>query len=228
MRPDARYPVVESVPLNPLPARFLRSSRRRFGELPQQAEGSVLVFQCNDRFSVAPTGPRMLLSEVVVKATMVAVVLTRSQVVPAVAALPSVSPGRRLVLRASYNCTVVDPVRVLEVGCWDVRTELLEYLLSDTRVRMLGAREDVTENPEVSQRILARTFARNELDPPVIPGMRVRLVDVTLGVQEDAASMGGSHQSFDEADAPPRYQDRFGDEEAPRDAYGTYSPDGDD
>ena len=87
VQPDTRFPVVESAPLDPVPGRLLRPPRRRIDDLPELVGGSVFVFQTNDRFALAPAGPKMLGSDVVVKATMVAVVLTRAQEVPAIATL---------------------------------------------------------------------------------------------------------------------------------------------
>lgn len=171
---DAPYPVVEATGLDPLPSRFLRRPRRFADELPLLTGGSVLVFQANERYAMAPPGPRMLSSDIVVRATMVAVVLTKSQEVQVVALL-SAYAGLRVMLRASYNCQVLDPVRVLESGCWDVSVELRGHLLRDMKLRMLGARTDVAQNPDVHQRILAWIFARNDLEPPFIPGMRVEL-----------------------------------------------------
>jgi hypothetical protein len=226
---DVRFPVVEAAALTPVPGRPFRQSRRRVDEIPELVGGSVLVFQTNDRFALAPTGPKMLMSDVVVKATMVAVVLTRAQLVPAVAMLPSIVPQYRLALRASYNCQVLDPVRVLESGCWDVRTALLEHMMSDAKLRMMGAREDAARNPMVAQQILARVFARNEVEPPVIPGMRVRLVDMALGIHNDNPAIPGQRDPVeDTTEFQHRTRDLFADDGnggRPRDGYATYEPD---
>jgi hypothetical protein len=219
-----KFPVVESAPLDPAPGRFLRPARRSRRDLPDHPGGSVLVFQTNERYALAPDGPKMLSSDVVVKASMVAVVVTRAQEVPAVAVLPSVRRGTRLLLRASYLCQVLDPIRVLENGCWDVSVDLRGYLLRDAKIRMLGARLDAHRNPEVSQRILARTFARNELEPPRIPGMRVELVNVTLSIQDDNQWVPGQRGPIeDNADYDAGGRDGYpGDERGrrPRDGYG--------
>jgi hypothetical protein len=222
VHPDARFPVVESAQLDPVPSRLLRQPRRRIDDLPELARGSVFVFQTNDRFALAPAGPKMLGSEVVVKATMVAVVLTRAQEVPAVATLSAVNSASRLTLRAVYNCRVIDPVRVLENGCWDVRANLRGYLLDDAKLRMLAVREDAGRNPEVGQRILARMFARNQLEPPHIPGMVVKLVDVALNVQDENGWVPGPRRSPEEtANFDVSDRDRFGDgaDSLPRDRY---------
>jgi hypothetical protein len=219
---DTRFPVVESAQLDPVPSRLFRPPRRTIDELPELIGGSVFVFQSNDRFALAPAGPKMLGSEVVVKATMVAVVLTRALEVPAVATLSAVNSGNRLTLRASYNCRVLDPVRVLESGCWDVRADLRGYLLKDAKLRMLGAREDAGRNPEVIQRILARMYARNQLEPPVIPGMALQLVDVALNVQTNNGWLPGPRQPTEDVGYGPLTGDRFedgNDDGRPRDRY---------
>jgi hypothetical protein len=222
VRTDARFPVVESVQLDPMPSRMFRQPRRRIDDLPELTGGSVFVFQMNDRYALAPAGPKMLASEVVVKATMVAVVLTQAQEVPAVATLSAVNAGSRLTLRASYNCRVVDPVQVLENGCWDVRADLRGYLLKDVKLRMLGAREDAADNPEVIQRILARIYARNQLEPPVIAGMTVQLVDVALNIQGDDGRPPRLGRPFDDVEYDLPGRDRFEERtngERPRDRY---------
>ncbi|MEV4514952.1 hypothetical protein AB0K00_39070 [Dactylosporangium sp. NPDC049525] len=225
VHPDTRFPVVESTQLDPLPSRLFRQARRRIDELPQLAGGSVFVFQTNDKFALAPEGPKMLGSDVVVKANMVAVVLMRAHEVPAFATLSATNSGSRLILRASYNCRVLDPVRVLESGCWDVRADLRGYLLRDAKLRMLGAREDAGRNPEVAQRILARMYARNQLEPPVIPGLAVELIDLALNVQHDNGWLPGPRRSPEQAGEFREYgyrtRDSFGDAEdnQPRDRY---------
>jgi hypothetical protein len=179
---EPTYPVVESASLNPLPRRLFRRAQRRVQDLPELVGGSTWVFQSNERFALAPEGGRMLSSDVVLNANMVAVVLTGKRLVPAVATLPTVHPGHRVTVRASFRCHVIDAVRVLEEGCWDVRADLVAYLLDDAKVQMLGARVDISDNPEVQQKILARALARKALEPPEIPGMRVHLVDISLDV----------------------------------------------
>jgi hypothetical protein len=221
VRPETRFPVVESAQLEPLQHRMLRHARRRIDDLPQLAGGSVFVFQTNDRYAIAPEGPRMLGSDVVVKATMVAVVLTRAQEVHVVATLSPGTSGARLAMRASFNCRVIDPVRVLENGCWDVRSDLRAYLLDDSKLLMLGARDDVLRNDDVVRRILARTFARKKLEPPLIPGMTVQLIDVSLSLQ---GGVPGPRRSPEEADYGASGRDAFEDfsgDGRPRDRYGS-------
>lgn len=224
---ELSYPVVESAALSPLPRRLFRQARRRMQELPELVGGSILVFQSNERFALAPADVKMLSSDVVVKATMVAVVLTKKQLVPTVAMLPSINPRRKVAVCASYSCQVVDAVRVLEEGCWDVRADLLAYLLNDPKVQMLGAREDVADNPEVQQKILARTLARSALEPPNIPGMKVQLVDVSLGIHSDEHENHGSLPGGDGAYGygDDRFRDGF--DSGSRDSDDSYPPDGD-
>jgi hypothetical protein len=190
VRTDARFPVVESAALEPLRRRIFRPARRSLDDLPQLVEGSVFVFHTNDSYVVAPEGPKMLSSDVVVKATMVSVVVTRQQEVHVVATLSPGTWGTRLAMRASFNCRVVDPLRVLEDGCWDIRPSLRAYLLDDPKLLMLGARDDIEQNDDVVRRILARTFARKKLEPPLIPGMAVQLIDVSLSLQGNGAVPG--------------------------------------
>jgi hypothetical protein len=225
-RPNSKFPVIEAAPLEPVSGRWFRAARRQASDLPVLVDGSVHVFQINDQFALAPAGRRMLRSAVAAQATMVAVVLIQSQVVPAVAVLPSTQPGRRVLLRAGYYCKVEDPVRVLEAGCWDVRAELLNHLLADAQLRMLGAREDIGSNPEVAQRIMARVLARDKLDPPFIPGMRIKLMEVSPNVQYDADA--GPVESWPDPDVESTHlevHDRFGDDddEPPRDSFGSHS-----
>ncbi|WP_433360125.1 hypothetical protein ACQPZX_26170 [Actinoplanes sp. CA-142083] len=223
------YPVVESAPLSPLPRRLFRRTQRRVQELPELVGGSVLVFQSNERFALAPEGSRRLSSDIVLNASMVAVVLIKKQLVPAVATLPTITPGRRVAVRASYSCQVIDAVRVLEEGCWDVRPVLVEYLLEDAKVQMLGARVDISDNPEVQQKILARALARKALEPPEIPGMRVQLVDVSLDIYaEDGRVPLGSGGDYPEGGyGHDRFDDRRNGYHGPDDQDDSYPPDGD-
>jgi hypothetical protein len=230
MGTEPGYPVVESAPLNPLRRRFLRRTQRRAQELPQLVGGSVLVFQSNEKFALAPSGVRMLSSDTVLNATMVAVVLTGKRLIPAVATLPSVHPGRSVAIRAKYSCQVIDAVRVLEEGCWDIRPDLIEYLLEDPKLQMLGSRADISDNPEVHQKILAHALARKRLEPPRIPGIRVQLVDFILDLRaEDGGwiSLGGSEPrpGYPDNDyGHDRYDDRGPNDDDQDDSY---APEGD-
>lgn len=187
-RSEGSYPVLESVPLAPVTGRLFRRPRRTADGLPQTTGGSILVFQVNGRFALAPAGPAMLSSDIVTRATMVHLVTVRSHEVDVAALLATLDTRERLRLRTTYQCRVLDPVQVLETGRWDVRSDLRGYLLSDTKTRMLGARLDAATNPEVSQHILARTLARHELEPPTVPGMQVSLIDLALGIEREHAS----------------------------------------
>jgi len=189
---DTTFPVLKMTPLSPVPSRFLQPTRRQLSDLPTLVEGSVLVFQTDERYALAPAGPKMLASEVVVKATMVAVIAVRAQEVTAVVELPSAKRGTHLTLHAIYNCRVFDPVQVMESGCWDVRTDLRNYLLRDSKLRSLAAQEGAAENPEVTQRILGRMHARNQLEPPVVPGIRIELVNIALNIKNDNQRAAGN------------------------------------
>ena len=218
--------MIESAELHEPPKRLFRRRRRRSRDLPALVGGSVRVFQCNERFALAPEN-KTLSSDVVVKATMVAVVITKKQLIPAIAVLPSITPGRRVAVRASYSCQVLEPVRVLANGCWDIRPDLLRHLLNDPQVKMLGTREDVADNPDVQQTILARIVARGLFEPPDIPGMRVELVDMALVVHSDEGEhrdplMTGGYDHDDLRD------DGYGHRDDPgSDNDDSYPPDGD-
>ena len=221
------YPVVESAPLHPLRRRLLRRTQRPIQELPELVGGSVRVFQSNERYSLEPTGGRMLSSDVVLDATMVAVVSIKEHLIPMVATLPSLQSGREVSVRASYSCKVIDAVRVLEEGCWDVRPRLVAYLLRDNNVQILGARVDISDNPEVQQRILARMLARKALEPPEIPGMEVQLVGVSLGLHAEDGwraplNGGAGHPGAETDHGHDRYDGRGHDDQDD-----SYPPDGD-
>ncbi len=92
---------------------------------------------------------------------------------------------------------------------------------------MLGMRTDVVDNPEVSQRILARTLARNQVEPPLIPGMQVDLIDVSLRIHHDGHTgwrpPGQRAPMEDPYGAPTGRRDGYPDQEGgdhPRDGYG--------
>jgi len=220
-RPGAAFPVVESARLVPLPGGLLRRPRRRMAELPELTGGSVLVFQVDDRFVLAPVGRAMLSSRVAVQASMATVVVISAQQVHVVATMAATDIDIQVVLRAAYLCRVLDPVRVLETGCWDVRVDLRQHLLGDAKTRMLATRVDLADNPEVSQRILARTLARDQLEPPHIPGMEVKMASIDLHLRRrDAAEWGqperrsddvGTHDPFvdPESGGTDRPRDRF-------------------
>lgn len=217
------FPVVTSAALYPVRRKLLRRPGRSPQDLPEQSGGTVLVFQSNNRFSLAPPGPRMLSSDVAVRATAAVVVSIRQQLVPLVAPLPSVNGENTVHLYATFYCKVTDPVLVLEAGCFDVRPTLQRHLVGDAKLRMFGAREDVADNLEVLQRILARTQARAELQPPAVPGMRVDLVEVSLGIHRNGWT--GANDPEDPYDATVYDRDEDVADGPPRDGYAAYPDD---
>lgn len=181
----SEYPVVGSTTLLPATRRWLLlPPRRSVGDLPPRPAGSVLVFQTDGRFVVAPSGAGMLKSEIAVHAEAAVVISTRREMVPAIVPLPSTSRDC-IVLEVGFSCRVLDPISVLEAGCFDARPQLESYLLDDDVLRMLGARDDVAANPEVAKRILARIFARMELEPPELPGISAVVVGTRVKIQAE-------------------------------------------
>lgn len=232
----APFPAIASVPLEPVRRRLFRAARRSPQDLPEHSGGTVLVFQSNNRFSLALPGPKMMSSDVVVRATGAVVVSVKQELVGLVAQLPSATGQHIVHLYATFYCLVTNPVLVLESGCFEVRPALHRHLLGDNKLRMFGAREDIVDNFEVLQRIQARTQAINELQPPAVPGMRVEFVGVTVGVYDgrwadpddyDAnPERAGVHDRYDgdffdrpprDVDTPPRDVDT-----PPRDGYAAY------
>ncbi|MEV4412054.1 hypothetical protein [Catellatospora sp. NPDC049609] len=179
-RQDYPYPVVASAALGPARSRLLRGPCRDEREMPEQIPGTVRVFQRNGRYALTPDVGRPLCTPTVTEAGSVAVVSIRQQLVPVLAKLPSVRPERTLVLRARFRCQVDDAVLVLSSGCWSVEPALVHYLLDDTELLMLGAREDAATSPEVARHILARVTARGDLERPEVSGMTIRLVDLDI------------------------------------------------
>jgi hypothetical protein len=79
------------------------------------------------------------------------------------------------------------------------------------------------EPVEVLQRILARAQAHSELQPPTVPGMRVELAGVALGVHGNGWTDVDGHEYADpyQTDVRDRYEDDLVDR-PPRDGYATY------
>src|SRR5687767_1573914 len=86
---ETTFPVLESAHLDPVVGGLFRRGRRRVEELPLATSGSVLVFQVDERFALAPVGRSWLSSEIVARATMVHVVTLRSRELAVVTPLPA-------------------------------------------------------------------------------------------------------------------------------------------
>ncbi|MBO4208458.1 hypothetical protein [Micromonospora echinofusca] len=210
--PEHQYPVVGFTSLDPVRRRFLRPRRRFAEEFPEQRPGSVLVFQANGTYALAPPGPDMLRSHTVVDALAVAVVSVRQELVVAHVPLPTSATGRVL-LSVTFHCRVVDPILVLEAGAWDIRPSLTAHLLNDDILQMLGTRDDVMSNPDVPRRILSRIYARKDLEPSDVPGMTMDLVSVQVGIQAgrvDHGYAGDTTFDTDPNDPQGRYDDDYG------------------
>ncbi|MEV0129416.1 hypothetical protein AB0H83_13295 [Dactylosporangium sp. NPDC050688] len=193
---DAEYPVVGSTSLLPATRRWLiLPPKRSLDDLPPRPAGSVLVFQADGRYVVAPRGTAMLRSAEAVHAEAAVVISTRQETVAAVVPLPSTSRDC-VVLEVGFHCRVLDPISVLEAGCYDVRPQLESYLLDDDVLRMLGARDDVAANPEVAKRILARIFARMQLEPPDLPGISAAVAGTRVRIQTEIPHQRRATEDF--------------------------------
>ncbi|MEW2429761.1 hypothetical protein AB0877_17260 [Micromonospora sp. NPDC047644] len=178
------YPVLDSAELSPVTRRWFRRARRELHEIPRQPPGTVLVFQHGDAYETLAEPDLRLDAPLVVDAVAVAVVSTRHTLREAVAYLPSADTRTCVSLRARFHCWVTDPQLVLDAGCWDLDSFLVDHLVADRRLRFIAQSTDPhTGWPLFHRNATARIFAYHDLHPLIVPGLRTRLVDVAVEPQ---------------------------------------------
>lgn len=174
-----RFPVVHSVALKPLPRRWLRRATRA-AEIPAAREGTVLVGQYNDTYELVPSASAPD-DPAYTTATMLLLVSTRFQLVPAAVVLASAQPRHGVQISARFECRVTDPVMLLQAGGWNVEPLLAERLSGSAKLRMAClTRFEPAGWAQFQQTVLALLFAHNELSPPQLPGFSARLADVLI------------------------------------------------
>jgi hypothetical protein len=186
-----RYPVLDEVPLTPMPRRRFARPRRRADEIPDQPLGTRLVFQVGGAY-VEVNGPLRLGSPAVVDASAVAVVSVRLESVDASVQITSWDASSSVVISARFHCRVVDAEALLDGGCVDVVPLLQGYLLSDQKVRMIATNQDVTADPlDLQKIIVARLIASYEYGGIPVPGMSVKLGEINVEIRKTSGAIGG-------------------------------------
>jgi len=207
---EARFPVVHSVPLNPVKRRPFRRPARTADEIPGQRPGTVLIAQHNDAYELVQRGVR-LTDSVLVEATSLLLVSIRRELVETVVVLPSADPYTGLQIRARYQCRVTDALLLLQYGGWDIEPILVEQLLGSARLRMECLRPfDATTWYRFQQRIIALLIAHGEINSPQLPGLLAQLTDAEITptpltrptIESDELGLPGEPDWIEEPNGP--------------------------
>ncbi|SCL50630.1 hypothetical protein [Micromonospora chersina] len=187
------YPIIEELQLHEVRRGLFRRSRRDVGQLPRQRPGTVLVFQVNNSYVVAP-GQRLRGDEpVVVNAASVSVVDVRQRMVPAHIALPSANPANAFAVRVTFSCRVRDAETFVATHA-DLIDELASYLRQDRQLRVLSTSFTLDQLADAHDALSAQIEARFSLKPLAMEGIEITLNDVDVLTPEDVAEFERSRQ----------------------------------
>ncbi|GLZ12593.1 hypothetical protein Acsp04_28280 [Actinomadura sp. NBRC 104425] len=176
------YPIVESKPLPPVGRSGwfgLGERRRDWADLPAPKADHAYVYLVDGRHVVdhGRLGPG---DDIVVRATHVSVVdLTVNRGVSVELAIPS-ADAKQFTVRAHFQCTVLEPDKVVKCGQGDATTVLLDYLRGYQKLFQLGLPYKISDVDKVSLIVQTQVESYNKHVPPEVPGMRVVYVSTQV------------------------------------------------
>ncbi|MCG8924689.1 hypothetical protein [Lentzea sp. CC55] len=174
------------------------SRRRDVDELPPQVSGTVLVFETGGRYE-AFTERRHLTGaeEAVVDAVAVSLVDVRQQLVTVDLPIPSSNPGNDFYVRVRFDCVVTHAETVVARRLTNVVQVLGEHLRRDRKLVELGIDHSIDELNAVRSMANARVTAYCTLEPPMIPGLSVKLSTVDVLTPGELRSHGKQIQAVE-------------------------------
>ncbi|MFI0366599.1 hypothetical protein ACH35V_01895 [Actinomadura sp. 1N219] len=174
------YPIIEQRPLaearkqgRPGFRRYVRAPE----ELPALQPHQVYVLQIGDRFEVRRS--RRVDDPDVIAASSVSVVdMAHGAAVPV--ELPVASQdAQTFVVIVTFECTVVDAVRVVQSGC-DITASLEKYLREHSEIFELGLKRRLADWKEFRLDVTAQIKAYAQFVPPTVIGVQVALKAVDV------------------------------------------------
>ncbi|WP_031159217.1 hypothetical protein [Streptosporangium roseum] len=182
---QAGYPITALDTLAPAAgrSRFWRrgSVQRKADAVPYPLPHEVVVLRVGRKLVRADDGTPKDRDQDLAAATSYCVVdMTRERPVILEMQVPSEGGLQDFTLRATFACTVRDPLRIAEGGRRDIREALLTYVKSCDGIQHLGMEYGIEAVREAHRRFRSAldTYARTR--PPVFTGMMVELTAVEV------------------------------------------------
>ncbi|MGW3362537.1 hypothetical protein ACWDOR_06295 [Streptosporangium canum] len=182
---QAGYPITALDTLAPAAGRgrFWRrgSVQRKADAVPYPLPHEVVVLRVGRKLVRADDGTPKDRDQDLAAATSYCVVdMTRERPVILEMQVPSEGGLQDFTLRATFACTVRDPLRIAEGGRRDIREALLTYVKSCDGIQHLGMEYGIEAVREAHRRFRSAldTYARTR--PPVFTGMMVELTAVEV------------------------------------------------
>ncbi|UGT59295.1 hypothetical protein [Nocardia asteroides] len=173
------YPVIAQRQLDDVRRKGLRRRSREASELLRATGSQALVYKLDDQL-IVERGTRRARDEVVVQATHVTLV-DMGVDVPVLAELtvPS-ADGAEFPIHVTFKCTVADPATVVRDGRTSASERLTSYLDDISELVEIGQRYDLADIRLMRQEAVAWLRAYVISEPPVEPGLRIRLGGVKV------------------------------------------------
>jgi len=186
------YPVVNQKALDPAARQGLlgmKGKSRLLGDLPRALPHQILVYRVGDgryRVDEAGLGPA---HEDVVNANHVSVVdMTRDRPVTVEFGIPS-QQAVDFRVRATFRCTVNDPIVAIREGFHDAEAALLGYLKSHPKIFQVGLEYQLRQINEVRRDVTSEILAFSIRRPPVLPGASATVASVDVETPATVAKL---------------------------------------
>ncbi|GHJ12583.1 adaptor complexes medium subunit family protein [Micromonospora sp. AKA38] len=183
------YPILSQDYLEPAPSRGMLGMRRktRAGQrLPRPHAHQVLVYRVDGSY-VVDDGRLPPDDTQVVRATHVSLVDRGSEVPVVVQFTVSSAEASDFTVRATFVCSVTDPVRVVRENV-NAHTAILTYLKRYHRLSRMGVGHRMSQVNQVRRAVEGHLRAYTEKRPAMIPGLHATFTAVEVLTPDEVAA----------------------------------------
>lgn len=174
-----RYPILDQRHLDIVPRRALRRRVRETKDLPRPNAHQVLVYRANGEFFV-DKGRMKASDSRIVAASHVSLVDVSLHAPVVVEIVAPAADATTFTVQVTYECTVTDPILVVQHGRADARSFLEGHLRADQRFFELAHGHTFAEINMVRRKLNAWLLGDALQNPPVEPGMEIRVSSVEV------------------------------------------------
>ncbi|HLL67534.1 MAG TPA: hypothetical protein VK453_17750 [Micromonosporaceae bacterium] len=192
------YPIVSSDHLSaPANRGFLGMGRKRRhpDELPRAGAHEVWVYRVDGRY-IVDRGELQREDDQVLRADLVSLVNMGDGVPISVdLSIPS-AEASDFTVRVTFACTVTDPGRVVRENL-NAHSTILAYLRRDSKLSHLALEYRMADVNRLRRDAAARVRAYEEVRPPDVSGMQMRLVGVEVLTPKDLETFEAKRRQVD-------------------------------
>ncbi|WP_280403051.1 hypothetical protein [Nocardia brasiliensis] len=182
-----RYPIVDQRYLDAVPKRALRRRSRELQDLPRPSAHQVLVYRVNGEFFV-DKGDFKLTHRRVLDASHVSLVDMSLHAPVVVEIVIPAADAVTFTVQVTFECTVTDPIPVVQHGRADARWFLESYLRANNSIFELAENQTYSDIKIVRRRLNSWLLSESVENPPIEPGMDIRISSIEVLLPAELAN----------------------------------------